>query len=88
MDMTWFLWVAGLFLLAVVGLAMWKNFRSPAFVAGFIAVIMQSFYKYLLPKILKRKSPEEEAIDREFYRRGEKRPTKFNRHPGEGGNSH
>jgi len=36
----------------------------------------------LLPLLAKRKSPEEEAIDRDYARRNEKRPTKFNPHPG------
>lgn len=77
-----YLWIGGIALLAIVGgglffaiqrLVSWQSLGS-------LATII---FNALLPVILKRKSPEEEKLDKEAWRRGERRPDKFNRHPGE-----
>ena len=79
--MDYLFWIGGAGLLAIAGFAVWRAFQNPAFYAAAIKMIVAA----LLPVILKRKSPEEEKLDNEAYRRNQVRPTKQRRHPGEGG---
>ena len=61
-----YLWIAGLVLLAVSGLALWFSFSDPKFVAGLAAIAFAA----IMPVILKRMAPETEARWREAMKRG------------------
>ncbi len=62
-----YLWIVGLALLAVAGLAVWFSFSDPRFIAGLVSIAMAA----ILPVLLKRKSPEREKAWRDAGKRGE-----------------
>lgn len=77
--MTWLIWLlAGLAALLGIGYGAYRLISWPSL--GSLAV---TIFNAIAPAILKRKTPEEEALDREAYRRNEVRPTKQRPHPGE-----
>ena len=67
------LWLIGAALFVAAVASLFMAFQSPAFVAGLSALAAGAIWKALAPAILRRKSPAEEARDREAYRRGETR---------------
>lgn len=77
--MTWWLWLlAGLSAAIGIGYGAYRLISWPSL--GNLAVLI---FNAIAPALLKRNPSEEEAKDREAYRRGERRPDKFQRHPGE-----
>jgi O-antigen ligase len=60
-----YLWIAGLALLAVAGLAVWFNFSDPKFVAGLISVAVAA----IIPVLFKLKA--DYKAENEAYRRGQ-----------------
>ena len=78
-----YLWVGVAALFGVAALALWVNISNPAWAYGFVAAAVASLFNHFKPIILKRKSPEEEAKDREAFRQNVIRPDKFHRHPDE-----
>ena len=67
--MTWLLIGAAVLIAAAAG-SLWYAFQRPTFVAGLTAIVGGAIAKAVLPNILKRKSPEEEAKDHALARRG------------------
>ena len=64
----WF-WIGGGFLLAVAAAATWFAFQRPGFWIGMAKVVFAA----MLPLILKRNPPEEEALDHEAVRQARER---------------
>ena len=79
------LWLGGGALFMTAAGAVFLAFQSPNFVAGLSALAAGAVWKAIAPAILRRKSPEEERLDREAWGRGERRadPRIGPRHPGE-----
>ena len=63
-DVKLYLWIAGLTLLAVAGLAVWFNFSDPKFVAGLVSVAIAA----IVPVLLKLKA--DYKAENNAYRRG------------------
>jgi hypothetical protein len=82
---TYWLWIAAAVLLLAAAAGVWVAFQRPGFVAGLSSIAARAIWNALAPPLFKRKSPEEEAIDHDYARRGQERPTKHRPHPGEGG---
>lgn len=61
----------GAALFGVAALALWRAFRSPAFVAGLAAIATRAAAKAIVTKVGARMSPEEEAAWRAAERRGQ-----------------
>lgn len=59
-------WIVGTLLFLVAGVSVFTAFRSPNFVAGLITAAFNA----ILPALLKRKTPEEEAKDHQVVREG------------------
>lgn len=85
MNFTFIVYSGAAALFCVAALRVWISFGNGKFVADFARTMAVAFLKDAWKIVGKRKSPIEEAIDREYYRRGETRPTKFNPHPRNGG---
>ena len=66
----WWLYAAGAVILLVGAASAFWAFQRPSFVAGLASVITTAVIKAILPKLLKRKSPEEEAEDHRRAREG------------------
>jgi hypothetical protein len=64
------LWIAAAIIVLAAAAGVWFAFQRPDFVAGLTAVAAGALWKALGPNLLKRKSPEEEAIDRQRVREG------------------
>lgn len=63
--------VAGAVLFGVAALAIWRAFRSPAFVAGITAIAARVAAKAIVTKVGARMSPEDEAAWQAAERRGQ-----------------
>jgi len=69
-------WIIGTVLMACAGGGIFFAFRSPAFVDGLTAIIAKRAWDAFAPRVLKRKTPEEEEADRESVRMGEDHPVR------------
>jgi hypothetical protein len=88
--MNWLLWSIGAALFGAALWAVYRAFSNPVFVAKITAYVTSAAFKALLPDLIKAfrpKSPEEQKLDNEAYRRGETCPTKLRPHPDEKGGS-
>lgn len=66
--MRWFLWLAAALIAAVGAFGVWHAVNNPAFWLGLGAAV----WAILGPILLKRKSPEDEAKDRQRVREGDR----------------
>jgi hypothetical protein len=79
-EMTW-IWIAAAVLLLAAAAAIW--FTVPRWLPLLTAMATEKLWDIFAPKLFKRKTREEEALDHEAARQGIERPTKFRPHPGE-----
>ena len=63
-----YLYVVGGILLVVAAVSLFLAFQRPDFIAGLIKAAVSAIAAALLPRLLKRKSPEEEAKDHQDRR--------------------
>lgn len=81
--MTKWFWLVGVILVGVTSALLWESFTEPTFVAAVSAAMSSLVTGFVMGKIFKRKTLDEEAIDRDYFRRGEIAPTKNRKHPNE-----
>ena len=66
-----YLLIAFVVLLAVAAGSTWFAFQNPSFVTGLVAVAANALWAAIMPVILKRMTPEQEAAMRKADSRGQ-----------------
>lgn len=80
----WLFIAIGLALTICAGLAIWHAVHDPTFWAAAIGLAASAVASVVIPAIVKRKTPEGEALDHDRVRRGEDTATKAHGHGGDG----